>query len=333
MDRNRGHAPGNEARALGLLIGACMVILGLSTATRAQEARPVIADYTVAKEAVLRSIPEQYIRAAKERLHIMYCGTSHSSQVVDGLRGLMEYKPGDAELYKVSFDGRAQPKELDIDYRPNHPVKVYSEARDLSHDSMDAEGHTQYYRKTIEYLDHPDHAHVNVVMWSWCSIEGHDVQRYLDDFGELAALYRPGGAKGRTRANAVVFVFMTGYARGDDADTPEPPYIKSPFQNRQRIVDYCRRRGHLCLDYWSQDCYDYGTDAYHPDVNGNSNRIHLAYQQAHEQGQDWFVNRNFRSGEPKLPAHANNHITGNRRAYAAWWIWARLAGWSGRGAE
>jgi len=30
------------------------------------------------------------------------------------------------------------------------------------------------------------------------------------------------------------------------------------------------------------------------------------------------------------PAHAADYdLLGNRRAYAAWWIWARIAGWDG----
>lgn len=35
-----------------------------------------IADYKVSKESVLRQIPVSYIEAAKNNLHIMYCGTS-----------------------------------------------------------------------------------------------------------------------------------------------------------------------------------------------------------------------------------------------------------------
>ena len=41
-----------------------------------------------------------------------------------------------------------------------------------------------YFDGTVEYLNDPAHADVNVVMWSWCSIEGHDVQIYLDNFEE-----------------------------------------------------------------------------------------------------------------------------------------------------
>lgn len=83
------------------------------------EAEMFIADYSVAKESVLRSIPAKYINAAKQKLHIMYCGTSHLSQVADGMRGLMEYKKGDNTLFAVTFDGKSRAGFLDIHYRPS----------------------------------------------------------------------------------------------------------------------------------------------------------------------------------------------------------------------
>jgi hypothetical protein len=275
-----------------------------------------VADHTVAKESVLRSIPEQYITSAKENLHIMYCGTSHSSQVRDGMRQLQYYKSGDDTLYAVTFDGNKVDGALDIDYRPRSPVDVYNGARDLSHDSIvDGDGHTNYYLETVEYLDHADHRHVNVVMWSWCSIEGHDVQIYLDNFDELIEMYRAGGSKGRTSDNAVTFVWMTGYARGSAGINSTP--TTSPYNNHRAIVDHCRQNGYFCIDYWSHDTHDYETDELYPYAQGNSPTHLLDWMNAHPG--EWYE---------CSPAHASQyHLLGNRRAYAAWWVWARLAGW------
>jgi hypothetical protein len=253
----------------------------------------------------------------------MYCGTSHSSQTVDGLRGLMEYKTGDDTLFSVTFDGEPVSGSLDIDYRPTSPVNVYSGASDLSHDSTDGLGHTNYYHETIEYLDHAEHTDVNVVMWSWCSIEGHNAQIYLDNFEELIDMYIAGGSKGRTVDNEVRFVFMTGYARGANGDNPTAP--NSPYVNHKAITDYCMENYHYCLDYWSQDVYDYGDDTYNPYESGNVNAMHTVYMNTHNEGEDWFSCRSYSSGSVKYPAHTTNHITGNRRAYGAWYIWARLA--------
>ena len=286
------------------------------------EAEMFIGDYSVAKESVLRSIPVAAIESAKNNLHILYCGTSHSSQVVDGMRGLMEYKTGDDTLFSVTFGGNPIPGSLDIHYRG-------ASGTDLSHDSVDGNGHTGYFHGTVSYLDsHPD---VNVVMWSWCSIEGHDVTIYINNFQELIDMYKAGGSKGRTAANEVTFVFMTGYARGGDGETAEPPYIESPYQNYQRIVDYCSANEYFCLDYWSQDVCEYETDFYKPTESGNDNIQHKAYFDTHQEGVHWFATRSYSTGAVKWPAHCDGtpqHITSNRRAYAAWWIMARIAGWN-----
>jgi hypothetical protein len=283
-----------------------------------------VAGHTIAKESVLRRIPESALSAARDNLHILYCGTSHSQQVMEGMRGLMQYKAGDGARFDFTTDGTKVAGKLDIHYRG-------ANGTDLSNDGVDGSGHTAYFNGTVAYLD--THADVNVVMWSWCSIEGHDVSIYLDNFDELTALYRAGGSKGRTADNAVTFVWMTGYARGSDGDDPDAS--RSPYVNHKAIVDHCRANGYFCLDYWSQDVYDYGDDTYKPSESGNANVQHFNYQQSHTEGEDWFVCRNWSSGAVVYPAHTNDnqtyaqHITGNRRAYAAWWIWARIAGWDG----
>ncbi len=305
------------------LIKSIITILMTFALTCNLMAEEYVADYTIAKESILRSIPESAINNAKDKLHILYCGTSHSQQVMEGMKGLEQYKTGDDVLFSFTYNGAPVAGKLDIHYRG-------ASGTDLSHDSLDAQGHTGYFNGTVSYLD--SHADVNVVMWSWCSIEGHDVQRYLDNFQELIDLYKAGGSKGRTVENEVTFVFMTGYARGYDGDTPEPPYIESPYQNHKRIVDFCRTNKYFCLDYWSQDIYNYGDDSYKPSESGNDNVQHNAWIDDPNNilGEHWFECRNWSSGSVTYPAHTDQHLTGNRRAYAAWWLWARIAGWKGK---
>ena len=44
------------------------------------------------------------------------------------------------------------------------------------------------------------------------------------------------------------------------------------------------------------------------------------WQESHTEGVDWFDN---------YTAHSYP-INGNQKAYAAWWLWARLGGWDGK---
>ena len=55
-------------------------------------AQNYIADYSVAKESVVRDIPEQYVNAARTGLVVAYQHTSHGTHVSRGVAGLQDYK-------------------------------------------------------------------------------------------------------------------------------------------------------------------------------------------------------------------------------------------------
>lgn len=96
-----------------------------------QQAEPSgldVADYTIAKERVLRRIPDSAITAARNNLHILYCGTSHSQQVMEGMAGLTQYETGDDTTFAFTYNGEPQSGKLDIDYRG-------ADGTDLSADS------------------------------------------------------------------------------------------------------------------------------------------------------------------------------------------------------
>jgi hypothetical protein len=290
-----------------------------------------IADHSVAKESVLRRIPVWAIEQAKENLHILYCGSSHSEQLMSGMQGLRSFRPGDDTLFDFTSDGEPESGKLDIHYRG-------ASGMDLSNDALDADGHTGYFNGTVEYLDaNPD---VNVVMWAWCATEGKRASRYIDQFEELISMYGPGGSKGRTAETAVTFVFMSGHADGDDGDDPNPDtYLgASPFTVAKAVREHCQQTGCFMHDYWRQDVYAYDNDAYFPFADGDANAHFWQYCQDHDVGVDWYECRSWSDwnyDEVIYPRHTEDnpalaqHLTGNRRAYAAWWLWARLAGWDG----
>ena len=285
----------------------------------------LIADHTVSKESVLRRIPEAAITAAKENLIILYNGTSHSTQVLNGMRGLEQYKSGDDDRFALSMNADTpSPTALDIRYN-------YIGGDHLDNDAIGESGYPQYYDSTVRYLD--EHEEVNVVVWGWHNSDGHDVQIYLDAFDALIDLYRAGGTRGRTEANDVTFVFMSGRAFGNAGDDPDA--VNSPFVNAEKIREHCIAGGYLMIDYWRQDVYHYETNEYDPYVDSDANPLHYDYVTTHTLGEDWFESRNFITGDVEYAAHTDEnpdylqHLTGNIRAYGAWWVWARAAGWDG----
>ncbi len=142
-----------------------------------------IADYSVASEVVLRSIPLEYINKARSELVIAYQHTSHGTHVSYGVFGLPDYKSGDDQLFGVSTSAEADKLEFRDRTLENYAPSGVT-GLDLSLDE------TAFIQTTRNFLDAPENATVNVVMWSWCNIAGHDVAgNYLPGMDSLISEY------------------------------------------------------------------------------------------------------------------------------------------------
>ncbi len=302
-----------------------LVTVGIFHSVNSQQ---FIADYSTAKESVLRSIPEEYINKARTELKIAYQHTSHGTHVSRGLFGLQDYKDGDSGLFGITENNTTSNKLEFHDYAIGTYHAPGEDASDLSRNE------TAFIKATRNYLDDPANANINVIMWSWCNIAGHDVEgNYLPGMQILIDEYGEGGSKIGTnsgqRENAVHFIFMTGHANSNNNIGDGNPKNQADL-----ITNYCTEHEYYCLDYYSIDTHDMN-DNYWDDAgdNGNSSsyggNFYQDFQDSHSLGNGYFYNKISPGGNVAAGSHNTQHITANRKAYAMWWILARIAGWQG----
>lgn len=245
----------------------------------------------------LNSIPSEWITAAKQNLHIAYQHTSHGSQLTTGMTGLVTFK-GTTYNWSNSGSGGA----LDL--------HDYAMSGDLG-----APDRTSWAALTRTYLAaNPD---VNVIIWSWCgevsSATVADINTYLDLMTALENDFKN-----------VKFVYMTGHLDGSGL-------TGNLHLRNEQIRDFCKANDKILFDFADIECYNpdgtyFGNkkpnDACAYDTNGDGSldgNWATEWQYAHIQGTDWY---------PCSSAHSQP-LNANLKAYGAWWLWARLAGWDG----
>ena len=235
------------------------------------------------------SIPQNYIDKAKTDLHIAYGHTSHGSQLITGMETL------------ANADSRYSGLDL-------HDTAFES----YGADDLGSPDRTEWAAATRKYLrDNPE---TNVVIWSWCyQVDGTkaEIQTYLNLMNKLESDY-PG----------VKFVYMTGHLDGSGAEG-------NVNLRNQQIRDYCNANKQILYDFADIESYD-------PDGKTNYMLLYADDGCNYTEG-NWAVNWIDANPRSPLTALANScsecaHtqcLNGILKAQAAWWLWARLAGWGG----
>ena len=274
----------------------------------------IVADHT---HTDLTVVPETAILQARQTLHIAYGHTSHGSQITDGMSGLVAFmnaKKSDGfsdNLFTFASGGSGGV----LDYRDYYGNFGGTGANDLG-----APNRTAWEAATRTFLGTPNgqgrgsaRPEINVIMWSWCGqVDGTqaEIQNYLNLMSGLERDYPD-----------VHFVYMTGHLNGGGA-------TGNVNVRNSQIRDYCRTNNKVLFDFADIESYDPdGLVHYMPlncddgcnyTLNGASHNWATEWQAAHTQNVDWY----------SCGSAHSQPLNANRKAYAAWWLWARLAGWT-----
>ncbi|NWF90883.1 MAG: T9SS type A sorting domain-containing protein [Ignavibacteriaceae bacterium] len=272
------------------------IILLFLSGSNSSAQNAIIANHSTAK---LSLIPDEWIDSAKVKLHIAYGHTSHGSQLITGMQGLENWKGN-----KFGFNEGGTNGELDLD------DYAFSGASDLGNPDR-----TSWAAATRNYLNSSSHSDVNVVIWSWCgqvsSATESDINTYLNLMTALENDYPH-----------VKFVYMTGHLDGSGVNG-------NLNQRNEQIRNYCTANGKILFDFADIESYDpdgnyflnkAANDNCDYDSDGNGSRDKnwaIDWQNSHTENVDWY----------NCSAAHSIALNGNLKAYAAWWLWAKLAGW------
>jgi uncharacterized protein YjdB len=154
-------------------------------------------------------------------------------------------------------------------------------------------------------------------MWAWCgqlsTASESEVNTYLGLMNSLETDYP-----------RVKFIYMTGHLDGTGTSG-------NLHRRNEQIRNYCRNNRKILYDFADIESYDPDNNYYlnraandNCDYDSNNDgsldrNWAETWQDSHTENVDWY---------DCTSAHSKP-LNANRKAYAAWWLWARLAGWNG----
>ncbi|MCG8697181.1 MAG: DUF5018 domain-containing protein, partial [Bacteroidales bacterium] len=249
----------------------------------------------------LSDIPLEWIDKAKADLNIGYGHTSHGSQITTGMNALESFFTDGT--YDWSHGGGTNQLHL---FEGSGYAGGY-----LDHDV----GYNGWDLKTRRYLD--DHPDCNVIIWSWCG-QVNDVNLMDHYFIPMSTL--------RHEYPHVTFVYMTGHLEGQGTGG-------TLQAANDQIREHCRDSNLYLFDF--ADISKYSPDC---DTNFQEYRCTDNCDYNHPLGgtANWATDWLARNPDHELTkitqgcgscAHSQR-LNCVKKGVAAWYLWARLAGWS-----
>ncbi|HBA86361.1 MAG TPA: hypothetical protein DCZ95_19960 [Verrucomicrobia bacterium] len=272
-----------------------LACLSLCLGTAYAGTAPLVIDHTCTD---ISQIPAAWIAAVKSNVVWHYAHTSHGSQLNSGLAVLnnQDARFGFARGY------------CSLPSTPN-ALRMYDGQIDNDYISPDLywEGSSGIALTQQVLSNNPS---LNVSMWAWCGQAGYYNSTQISNYLHQMSAFE-------TQFPNVTFVYMTGHLDGSGVNGT---------LNRQNnmIREYCRKNNKVLFDFADIESYD---------PSGNEFMSRDATDECDYSGGNWAVE--WCAAHPGSPlcdycdcAHSQP-VNCNQKGRAAWWMFARLAGWPG----
>ncbi len=283
-----------------IIAGILMIISSACTKEydpmNAEDDPGTVEKYNIGHTSInITDIPDHWIEEAKETLHIAYGHTSHGSQITSGMTGLVSFLGS-----KYAWNNGGTGGALDL--------HDYAMSGDLGSPDF-----TEWELETRDYL--ASNTDVNVIIWSWCGEVSYASEENIDTYLSLMSGLEEDFP-------AVAFIYMTGHL--DGTGLTGNLYIRN-----EQIRDYCETHNKFLYDFADIESYDpdgnyyldkSANDGCNYDSNDDGTRDSnwaIAWQNSHTEGVEWY----------DCSAAHTQPLNANMKAYAAWHLWARIAGW------